>query len=313
MVCICTAERICLRQISVHTMKDNSWDRNSSQTPTPCLIWPLPSWAALMDITSSQTVNNTLDSYCNAVRNQTALFCELSWSHAGGMSLVSAACPQPWPSLLRLFLAKPPLASSSTSSSSLCPWLAFSPSASLCLFILPSLHQWAFHRGSREPSSQLRSRNVTERPSYQRSGDFCPRAASALYLLPLGFNNPENSSEDWFFMMHKVKSSDTKLTPRGLARLDGRHQGLTSIWSGHGGWRCPQNEPGAHVHAVVFQEFFQFLLKSTARIICHWSKKKKKFFQKGNVEYGCWTGCLIFLFDCYNVFCCISYFHWISF
>lgn len=29
------------------------------------------------------------------------------------------------------------------------PWLAFSPSASLCLFIMPILHQWLFQRGAR--------------------------------------------------------------------------------------------------------------------------------------------------------------------
>lgn len=40
-------------------------------------------------------------------------------------------------------------ASVSTPSSPLRPWLAFSPSASLCLFIIPSLRQRSFHSGSR--------------------------------------------------------------------------------------------------------------------------------------------------------------------
>ncbi|MEQ2242818.1 hypothetical protein ILYODFUR_000628, partial [Ilyodon furcidens] len=53
----------------------------------------------------------------------------------------------------------------------LLPCLAFFPPASLCLFIIPSLHQWLFHRSSGVgfvTDSELFLRNVAEQPFYLR-------------------------------------------------------------------------------------------------------------------------------------------------
>lgn len=114
-------------------------------------------------------------------------------------------------------------ASASTPPSPLWPWLAFSPSASLCVFIKPSLHQWPFHWGSRVGFEWGMQRSCLH---ISRDGVLTPHCVK--YYTKL-YNWDKN-----FYIIPIVHCCHINIykhgSPRGLfhdARLVGQHLDLT--------------------------------------------------------------------------------------